>query len=171
MPKEAESGPNLLRHWIDHNADRAPEKAYIISAEDGRTLSCGQLQELTGRIRGLLGERGIQANDRIALLAENSIEHLLCYVGVMAYGATLCTAHVETNRTYLTDIVPALNSKLALFDAKLELDDVLEKLTTPHLPFGVFGDARDIGFLGVVRTCTAAKAGLADADRHNDACT
>ena len=48
MPEEAEFGPNLLRHWIDRNADRDPEKAYIISAEDGRTLSYGQLQELTG---------------------------------------------------------------------------------------------------------------------------
>src|SRR3974390_2649956 len=170
MPEEAEFGPNLLRHWIDRNADRDPEKAYIISAEDGRTLSYGQLQELTGVIGGFLGERGIQANDRIALLAENSIEHLLCYVGVMAYGATICTVHVETNRTYLTDIVPALNSKLALFDAKLELDGVLEKLTTPHLPLGVFDDGSDLGFFGAVRTCTATKAGLADADRHDDAC-
>jgi len=170
MPEEVEFGPNLLRHWIDRNADRDPEKAYIISAEDGRTLSYGQLQELTGRIGGLLGEQGIRANDRIALLAENSIEHLLCYVGVMAYGATICTVHVETNRTYLTDIVPALNSKLALFDAKLELDGVLEKLTTPHLPLGVFDDGSDLGFFGAVRTCKATKADLADADRRNDAC-
>ena len=170
MPEEAAFDPNLLREWIHRNADRDPEKDYIVSAEDGRRLSYGQLRELTGRIGGVLQERGIRANDRIALLAENSIEHLLCYIGVMAYGATICTVHVDTNRAHLAEIVPALNSKLALFDVKLEIADVLEKLAAPCMPLGIFDDVGDFGFFGAVRSCAAAKATLADAGPRHDAC-
>ena len=54
---------------------RDPDKPWIVSADDGRTVSYGQLREVTGRIATLLRERGIARNDRVALLANNSIEH------------------------------------------------------------------------------------------------
>ena len=69
------------------------------------TASCATL---TRRIATLLRERGIGRNDRVALLANNSIEHLICYFGVMAYGATICTVHVEMNRNQLDNIFARL---------------------------------------------------------------
>lgn len=168
MAADAAFGPNLLRQWIDRNADRDPQKAYIVSAEDGRTLTYAQLRELTGRIGSVLSEHGIRANDRIVLLAENSIEHLLSYLGVMAYGATICTVHVEMNRAHLLRILPALNPKLALFDPRLALDDVLQTLPVARLPLGTFdGDA---DFFGAVRSSAAAKRDVAEAGPRHDAC-
>jgi long-chain acyl-CoA synthetase len=166
----AELGPNLLRQWIDHHADRDPEKAYIISAEDGRAISYGQLRQLTRQIACVLHQGGIRANDRVMLLAENSIEHLLCYLGVMGYGATICTVHVESNRNHLADTVSALNPKLVLFEASLELGDVLAKLMAPCLPLGKFDGLDDVGFFGAVRDCTAAPISLRDTSPRHDAC-
>ena len=60
-------------------------------------------------------ERGLGRNDRVALLANNSIEHLVCYFGVMAYGATICTVHVEMNRNQLDNIFARLAPKLVLY--------------------------------------------------------
>ena len=77
-----QAGPQLLRHWIDRAAARDPDKAFIVAADDGRTLTYGQLRELTGRIATYLRDRGIGANDRVALLSNNSIEHLAVYFGV-----------------------------------------------------------------------------------------
>ena len=45
------------------------------------------------------------------MLANNSIEHLLCYFGVMSYGATICTVHVEMNRNQLDNILDAARSE------------------------------------------------------------
>ena len=59
--------------------------------------------------------RGLGRNDRVALLANNSIEHLVCYFGVMAYGATICTVHVEMNRNQLDNIFARLKPKLVLY--------------------------------------------------------
>src|SRR5213083_2320038 len=96
-----EAGPSLLRHWIDRAAARDPDKAFIVSADDGRTLTYGQLRTMTSRMACYLRGQGIGANDRIALLSNNSIEHLATYFGVMAYGAAICTVHVEMNRNQL----------------------------------------------------------------------
>ena len=85
------AGPTLLRDWIDRAARRDPGKPWIVLAEGGRTVTYGELRQAVGRIASFLHERGLGANDRVALLATNSIEHLVCYFGVMAYGATVCT--------------------------------------------------------------------------------
>ena len=45
-----------------------------MSADDGRTVSYGELRDLAGRIATVLYDRGITRNDRVALLANNSID-------------------------------------------------------------------------------------------------
>ena len=170
MLKEAEFGPNLLRHWIDRAAERDPDKAYIVSVDDRRTISYGQLQRLTRQIATFLAARGIRTNDRIALLAGNSIEHLVCYIGVMAYGATICTIHVEMNRGHLAQILPTLNPRLAVFDAGLELDDILAKTSVPCLPLGSFDDDANAGFYKSVAGCEPTDINLPSTRPQDDAC-
>jgi len=123
--QRAQAGPQLLRDWIERAAQRYPDKACIASAEDGRILSYRQLQQLTAHIGASLRERGVAAKDRVALLAGNSIEHLACYFGVMAAGATACTAHVEMNRNQLGGILDRLKPKLILYQDGLPLDEAL----------------------------------------------
>src|SRR3954466_13174154 len=111
---QTHAGPQILRDWIARAALRDPDKPWIVCAEDGRTLSYRQLQDVTARIATVLHDRGLAANDRVALLCNNAIEHLLCYFGVMAYGATICTVHVEMNRNQLDNIFARLAPKLIL---------------------------------------------------------
>ena len=170
MLNEAEFGPNLLRCWIDRAAERDPDKAYIVSVDDRRTISYGQLRRLTRQIATFLAERGIRTNDRIALLAGNSIEHLACYIGVMAYGATICTIHVEINRGHLAQILPTLNPRLAVFDEELELDDVLAKILAPCLPLQSFNGNANAGFYKSVGDCQPTDVNLASTRPQDDAC-
>jgi long-chain acyl-CoA synthetase len=111
-----ESGPALVREWIDRASRLHPDKPYILSVEDGRTITFGEFAGLVRRIGSFLDRAGIGANDRIALLAGNSVEHVICYVGVMAYGATICTVHVEMNRRHLGDILAQLKPRLVIHD-------------------------------------------------------
>jgi long-chain acyl-CoA synthetase len=132
----ANAGPELLRDWITRAARRAPDKTWVVSADDGRAVSYGQLHDAAGRFASLLRQRGIGRNDRVALLANNSIEHLLCYFGVMAAGATLCTVHVEMNRNQLGNIFERLKPKLILYQDGLQLDDLLAGTAVPRLRIG-----------------------------------
>src|SRR4051794_34124188 len=134
MPDDA--GPRLLQEWIDRAADREPAKPWIINADDGRTISYGEFRETAARISGVLKARNLRPNDRVALLANNSIEHLLCYFGVMAYGATICTVHVEMNRNQLDNIFARLKPELILHQDGLDLDDLLASVTVERLRLG-----------------------------------
>jgi acyl-coenzyme A synthetase/AMP-(fatty) acid ligase len=134
MPLDA--GPKLLRDWITRAAQRDPDKPWIVSADDGQSVSYRELREITGRIAAFLDERGITANDRVALLANNSIEHLISYFGVMAYGATICTVHVEMNRNQLDNIFTRLKPTLVLHQDGLGLDDLLATVSTPRMRLG-----------------------------------
>ncbi len=131
-----DAGPKLLRDWIDCAAARDPTKPWIVSADDGRTVSYGELRAITRRIAGVLYERGLGPNDRVALLANNSVEHLLCYFGVMVAGATICTIHVEMNRNQLDNIFGRLKPRLVLYQDGLNLDDLLACVSAPRLPLG-----------------------------------
>jgi acyl-coenzyme A synthetase/AMP-(fatty) acid ligase len=157
-----EAGPKLLQHWIARAATRDPEKPWIVSADDGRTVSYGELRDVTRRTATLLQQRGIGRNERIALLSNNSIEHLLCYFGVMAYGATICTVHVEMNRNQLDNIFERLQPSLVLYQDGLQLDDLLATVSAPRQRLGFWdADAADT-FFGDVARC-------APSDAHTDA--
>jgi len=134
MPETA--GPELLRSWIDRAARRDPDKTWVVSAEDGRSVSYGQLRDMIGRLAAFLRARGLGRGDRVALLANNSIEHLLCFFGVMAAGATVCTVHIEMNRNQLGNIFERLKPRLILFQDGLGLDELLAATAVPRLRLG-----------------------------------
>src|SRR5215208_3112653 len=154
----ADTGPQLLRDWIGQAALRDPRKPWIVSADDGRTLTYGQLRDLCARIASVLHERGITAQDRVALLANNSIEHLLCYFGVMSYGATVCTVHVEMNRNQLDDIFARLKPKLILCQHDLQLDELFAGVPAPRLPLGAWDSAASGTFYGEVAAAQPSEA-------------
>jgi long-chain acyl-CoA synthetase len=161
-----QAGPTLLRDWIDRAARRDPGKPWIVLADDGRTVTYSELRQAIGRIAALLHERGLSANDRVALLATNSIEHLVCYFGVMAYGATICTVHVEMNRNQLGNIFARLKPALVLHQDGLGLDDLLEDVAAPRLRLGRWDKSDEDTFYGALaqlaRSDAVTAAGASD---------
>src|SRR5262249_25510216 len=115
-----------------------------------------------------LRERRIGPNDRVALLAGNSIEHLACYVGVLAYGATICTVYVEMNRRHLDRILPALAPRLIVFEPQAGLDDLLPTTSAPCLPLDAWDRRDGDGFYGAVNRCEPGDP-LAGSDERDDA--
>src|SRR5580658_4376807 len=133
---QANAGSNLLNTWIARAAAATPDKPWVVSADDGRIVTYSQLHDTVARFATFLRERGLGPNDRVALLANNSVEQLLCYLGVMAAGATICTVHVEMNRNQLGNIFERLKPKLVFYQDGLALDDLVAGAAAPHLRVG-----------------------------------
>jgi acyl-coenzyme A synthetase/AMP-(fatty) acid ligase len=150
---QANAGSNLLNTWIARAAAATPDKPWVVSADDGRTVTYWQLQDTVARFATFLRERGLGPNDRVALLANNSIEQLLCYLGVMAAGATICTIHVEMNRNQLDNIFERLKPKLILYQDGLQLDDMLKSTPAPQLRLGRWDQAAPDTLFSKVRGC------------------
>lgn len=115
-PQPDAAGANLLRIWLERNAARHPDKTFIHSIDQDKAITNRQLLETAQRLSGYLAAVGIGANDRVALLSNNSIEHLATYLGVMAHGATICTINVEMNAAYFEDILKGLAPRLVLYE-------------------------------------------------------
>jgi acyl-coenzyme A synthetase/AMP-(fatty) acid ligase len=123
MSGAAADGPRSFRAIVAGNAAAWPDRPYVVSLDQGcRALTYGQLWPLSNRIARVLADRGIGANDRVLLLAENSIENMAVFVSVLRAGATLATVHVEMNRAHLAEIVQAIAPKLVLYQDGLGLD-------------------------------------------------
>jgi long-chain acyl-CoA synthetase len=165
MPSEP--GPKLLREWIAAAAQRDPEKPWLVCADDGRSVSYRELQEVTGRIAAFLRQRGLATNDRVALLANNSVEHLLCYFGVMAYGATICTVHIEMNRNQLDNIFTRLKPTLVLHQDGLGLDDLLAAVSAPRLRLGRFSEQDNGTFFSELARFAPSDAHAAAGPNHD----
>jgi len=147
------AGSDLLRSWIERAAARAPDKPWVIIADDGRAISYGQLHDTVSRFPTFLRQRGLGRNDRVALLANNSIEQLLCYFGVMAAGCTVCTVHVEMNRNQLDDIFARLKAKLVLYQDGLQIDDILAQSSAPRLRLGSWDTPEPGTLLAALTRC------------------
>ena len=93
---------------VAENATRWPEQTYVHCIDQDKSLSYGALYPLTNRIARFLEAKGLKANDRVLLLAENSVENFAVFVGTLRYGATLATVHVEMNTAHLAEIVAAI---------------------------------------------------------------
>jgi len=107
---------------VADNARRAPDRVYVHCIDQGKSLSYGALYATSNRIARFLKARGFAANDRVLLLAENSVENLAVFVSTLRYGATIATVHVEMNQAHLAEIVRAVNPKLVLYQDGLGLD-------------------------------------------------
>jgi len=154
---QADAGSNLLQAWITRAAERAPDKPWVIAADDGRTVTYGQLREIAGRFTAFLRQRGIGRNDRVALLANNSIEQLLCYFGVMAAGATVCTIHIEMNRNQLGNIFERLKPRLILYQDGLGLDDLIAATTVPRLRIGRWDKTESGSLFAEIARCAPSE--------------
>ncbi len=107
---------------IAGHARRDPDKQAVFSIAEGRGLTYGELSRTVDRISMALRARGIGANDRVLLLADNCLDMIAVYHGVLRHGATICTVNVETNAAHLTEIVGAISPRLALCQNASDLD-------------------------------------------------
>jgi acyl-coenzyme A synthetase/AMP-(fatty) acid ligase len=155
-------GPSALRGWLEGAARSHPNKPYLVAVEDGRALSYRQLREIAARVAGHLAARGIGASGRVVLLANNALEHVAAYVGVLASGATICTVHVEMNRGYFAEILPALRPRLVLHEEGLGVESLAATSAAPWRPLGRWAERGASGFFADIAAATAKPDGVAD---------
>jgi acyl-CoA synthetase (AMP-forming)/AMP-acid ligase II len=102
------------------NAAATPDKQALVSIDQGTELTWRQLYEACNQVAAALAARKVKANDRVVVLTDNSLENLILYFGVQAYGATFCTVNVEINREHLQEIVGRLKPTLVLWHDVLD---------------------------------------------------
>ena len=125
--------------WLEANNRRFPEKIFIESIDQGKSISHGEMFRLSRQIAHYLAAHDFKANDRVALLAGNSLEHLAVYIAVLAYGATM-------NRAHFSDILRAVGARLLLYEEGLGVESLAEESGGEWHALGKWRDSEGGGF-------------------------
>ncbi|MEE9282041.1 MAG: class I adenylate-forming enzyme family protein [Myxococcota bacterium] len=140
MPASSTRGAaSTFLTWLTQNAERSPHKVFIHSIDQNTAITHAEMLRLCHQIGNYLAARGVRANDRVALLSHNSLEHVAAYLGVMAYGATICTIHLEMNSLHLPDILRALQPRWVLVEGGLGVDALRAEAPGEWMPLGTWG--------------------------------
>lgn len=102
------------------NADRTPDRVFLHAIDQGTSITFDEMYRLANRFSTLFAEMGIGVSDRIAVLAEGTLEKLILYYAILRHGATFCTINVEVNATHLREMLGRLEPKLVLWDETLD---------------------------------------------------
>jgi acyl-coenzyme A synthetase/AMP-(fatty) acid ligase len=129
-----------LNTILSDKAARLGDKVYIESVDQGKRITFDQLNRVTNRLAHFLKARGITANDRVSILAENSIEALIIFFGIQRYGATLNAINLEIREKNVRQILQDVRPKLALWSRDLPSDPrpLGEGVAAPWIAFGAW---------------------------------
>ncbi len=109
---------------LRQNAMQWPDRTYAHCIDQCKSISYGALYSVSNRAAHFFQSRELKANDRVLLLAENSVENLTIFISVLRFGATLATVHVEMNRVHLSEIIRAISPKIVLFQENIGLEEL-----------------------------------------------
>jgi acyl-CoA synthetase (AMP-forming)/AMP-acid ligase II len=118
---DAHSMRSLYYTILEEKAKLFPDKVFIHSIDQNRSITYGQMYRLCNQIGHFLAGKGFKANDRVVLLTENSIENLIIFMGVLAYGATYCPLNVEVTEKIMGELLDKMQPRLVLRDQHLEI--------------------------------------------------
>ena len=128
--------------WMAHNAATSPDKTAIRSLDQDLEISHGELYRMACRIGRFYEAQGVGRNDRVALMSNNSIEHLIIYLASLAYGCTICTIHVEMNAIYFEEILNAVDAKLVLHEeGQPQIEKLKGRVPGDWMPIGSWPEA------------------------------
>lgn len=96
-----------------------PDKVQFRSIDQGRDITYRQMVGATNQVCGFLSDLGLKANDRVALIGENSLEFLIIACGAMRYGATICPLNVEYQDGELAKLIERLRPSVTFLDRGL----------------------------------------------------
>jgi acyl-CoA synthetase (AMP-forming)/AMP-acid ligase II len=106
---------------VVRHARERPDAIYVHSIDQDKSLTYGQLRAVDDGLAAFLAEAGIGANDRVLMLAENSVEFHAVFVGVLRYGATIVTVNVDMHQAHLAEILTAVRPKIVIAQAGIDL--------------------------------------------------
>jgi fatty-acyl-CoA synthase len=104
--------------WIAYHADRTPEKLAAVDLATGQRFSYSAFNERAGRLAAFLrDEWGVQAGDRLAILARNSVDYFTFQFACIKLGAVMLPLNWRLAASELVFILNDSGADVLLYDA------------------------------------------------------
>jgi len=135
-----------INEELNLSAAQFKDKEYIVSIDQEKTLTFNQLEIESHRVADFMQCQGVKKNDKITLIAKNSIEAMIIFFGVLRYGAIINPINSDESKENIIKIIKRVKPKIVLHDSEIDLETnfselkVLkfsdkEKSKDPYAPF------------------------------------
>lgn len=108
---------SLLQDYLVTCARRAPHKVALVS--QGRRLTYQQIDARTNALANVLGRRGVVRGDRVVILAENTVESIISFWGVLKANAVAVMIPPETKTEELGQAIAETHATALVGGARL----------------------------------------------------
>ena len=120
--KEREVKYKHINEELIDSAAQFGSREYIVSLDQGKTLRFDQLEEGSRRVADFMHARGLDKNDKVTLIARNSIEAMIIFFGVLRYGAIINPINCDESPENILKIIKRVRPKIVLHDSEIGLD-------------------------------------------------
>lgn len=107
--------------WLNKRAQIDPDKVAVIDPLANRKWTFSEMEQRAEMMAGYLQKQGVQAGDRVALLAKNDISHLDLYFAVHKIGAIFVPLNWRLSLMELNDILTDCDPTIMFYDDNLKL--------------------------------------------------
>jgi acyl-coenzyme A synthetase/AMP-(fatty) acid ligase len=113
------AGYRAIDALLTERASRDGARVYVESVGTGARLSFAELDAAANRVAHFLADRGVEANDRIAILSGNCLELVVLFFGIQRYGAAVNPINVEVNAKNVRQILRDVEPRLTLWSRRI----------------------------------------------------
>ena len=124
-----------IRSVLDTYKHRHPEKIALYDLDQETSVTYRELHGVVNRIARFLRDRGIGKGDKVALLANENLEKLLCWMGIWRLGAVVCPLNVELNAAYLNGLLANIGPRMILWHEELDGPALTSKVSVEKIKF------------------------------------
>ena len=141
------SDPTLLHHYLIESARRLPDKIALV--EKKRRLTYREIDERSSALGHALIQRGVARGDRVVVFADNTVEAVVSFWGVLKANAVVSMVSPQTKADKLGYLLNDCRASALITDARLAPVFGPAAASSPHLRAIIAsGDLSALGPLG-----------------------
>lgn len=110
-----------INQIMTENSEQFKNKEYIVSLDTGSKITFSQFNESCNKVANFLKDMGIEKNDKISVIGENSIETMIIFLGVLKYGAVINPINKEESNENIHHMVSRVRPKFVIYDNSLDI--------------------------------------------------
>jgi len=109
-----------IRDYVNHWAEKQPNKPYLKAPEPELQATFQELQENSVRLARFLNARNIQKGDKVSFMCPNGYQTTLLFLGIMYGGFTVSPINIAAQMSHLEYILEHSETKLVFASREYE---------------------------------------------------
>ncbi|MBN1636120.1 MAG: acyl--CoA ligase [Deltaproteobacteria bacterium] len=126
----------LVHHFLDHSAERFPDKKAVFHGEESATYA--EIVQAANRLANLLKEEGLKKSDRVLMAMENSIASIISYYAIIKAGGVVVEVPDKSTQSEVSYFINDCKPRIGIFSkaSARRLDGIsIPMIITPAMEF------------------------------------